>query len=161
MKGKAKLKHAWYLGGVPSLGERRPGTLWFTQEAIGLGREEPQEAVVPMTRVRSVEVTAEAPVTQDDLITRQTTIGVYLDSGEVAYYGVDQLGAGTIRACLGPPLAAAGVPFHEELLQREAAVLAASATVNSAEETARLRRLRDQGILTEAEFAARSAELLG
>jgi hypothetical protein len=162
----ARFRYADYLGGVPELGKKCGGTLWFTVEAIGMGLGKPRHAVIPMSRVKSVEVTAEAPQIRGGVSfiagmgavssREHVSIGAHLDSGEVAYFTADWLGVTKAKAALSPVLRAAGIPFHDE-----APAGGVGGSASTADELGKLAQLRDQGVLTEEEFAAQKAKLLG
>ena len=82
----------------------------------------------------------------------QTTLGVKCRDGETAWYVVDQ-SASWLRAKITPFLRRAGIPFHDEE--------PASAVPDLGSELRDLGALRDEGLLTEDEFAAQKAKLLG
>ena len=59
-----------------------------------------------------------------------------------------------VRAALSPLLRELGIPFADDGPE------AATAPASAADELAKLAALRDQGVLTDAEFATQKARLL-
>ncbi len=178
---------AHYLGGHPNLGRGRSGTLWFSPLEVGIGITRPKVAVLQLANVASVEVTstqvAKNKVKAEIMFgvlgglgakgsETDTAIAVYTKDDQIAYYQVDKKTEAQVRARITPVLRAASVPFRDEAAvqtQQEALREAVAQAVQSAQgggapsvadELAKLAQLRDQGILTDEEFAAQKAKLL-
>jgi len=165
------LGFATYLGGVVDQPKKRSGNLMFTMDEIVLGGGL-RSMSIPMSDVCGVDVggeqvgkskvgavlvfgilgglAAKSSVARGD-------ITVYLKSGGEAYFHVDKKSEMEVRAALSPLLGVVGIPFGSEAA---APVVAASSAVSTADELAKLAQLRDQGVLTEEEFAAEKAKLL-
>jgi hypothetical protein len=94
-------------------------------------------------------VTAKA--TQD-----RAFLTVNLTDGERAFYEILGESATSVRAKIAPLLNAAGIPFEDELPMREPDAL----PTDLADLIRKLAALRDEGILTEAEFQTKKARLL-
>jgi hypothetical protein len=180
--------YAEYLGGHPTLGRKRSGNLWFTAQELGIGMRRPKVAVLQLSEVASVEVTggqvAKSKVGAELVFgvfgglgakgaKNQATIAVYTKDDQIAYYLVDKKSVAQVQAAIAPLLRAVGIPFRDELVaqkQQEAfhdAVVQATQAAqgggapSTADELVKLAQLRDQGILTDEEFAAQKAKLLG
>lgn len=168
--------HRWfanakYLGGTSKFTDGWRGFLFFTTEAIGLGKTRasgPQETVIPRKYIVSVEVTGRqvaksrvglvivfglaglaARSTQD-----RTTIVVRTTTDEALYYSIDGISPEGVRAGIAPVLKLANIPFHEELPARP------PHPPDVADQIRKLATLRDEGLLTGEEFAAQKAKLL-
>jgi hypothetical protein len=168
--------HRWfanakYLGGTSKFTEGWHGFLFFTTEAIGLGKTAtsgPQETVIPRTYIVSVEVTGRQvaksrvdPVIVFGLIglaargsQDRTTIVVRTTTDEAVHYSIDGMSPEAVRAGIAPVLKLANIPFHEE---RPAA---RPQPMDVADQIRKLATLRDEGLLTDEEFAAQKAKLL-
>jgi hypothetical protein len=113
---------ATYLGGLGVGAERSLGTLWFTEEAIGLGGRKPSEVVIPLSEVARVEVRDRpAPATGRTALgwrgagsTKSSTITVFTTSGSSAVFRV-LVSAASSRAVAGPFLQHFDIPLHDEL----------------------------------------------
>lgn len=168
--------HRWfanakYLGGTSKFTEGWRGFLFFTIEAIGLGKTPftgPQETVIPRKYIVSVEVTGRqvaksrvGPVMVFGLLglaasgsRERTTIVVRTTTDEAVYYTIDGMSPERVRAEIAPVLKLANIPFHEELPAPP------SQAMDVADQIRKLATLRDEGILTDEEFAAQKGKLL-
>jgi hypothetical protein len=85
----------------------------------------------------------------------ETTVVVRTKDGETIYYSIDQQRPETVHAAVAPVLKLANVPFHDEVLPA-----AAPPVQNMPDQLRKLATLRDEGLLTDDEFAAQKAKLL-
>jgi hypothetical protein len=175
---------ARYLGHHPELqkgrDEQREGRLRVTPEWIELLRADGRprgEASMSLPDVESVEVLGgrvtkgAGDIAKSVLVsglafaeykTDRTTLVMHLKSGEAAYFEVDEQRPASLRVAIESILAAAGVPFLEDVAHDVEAEGAPGAGVHSvADELAKLAQLRDSGVLTEDEFATLKARLIG
>jgi hypothetical protein len=172
--------YAKYVGGHATLGRNRQGNFWLTADELGIGTLRPKVAVIALADVASIEIVG-GQVAKRSVgavavfgvlgglaakgAKNETAVVVRTKDGETAYYTIDKQSPVNVRAKITPLLKAAGVPFADEL----AAPAAAASSKSSAEPPSfdpiqRLRELaelRDKGVLTEEEFAAQKAKLLG
>jgi hypothetical protein len=88
----------------------------------------------------------------------QATVIVRTTDGNAAYFTLDELTAVQARAKLAPVLRKARVPFSDEIQTGGAATTGPALDI--AGRLRELAALRDDGILTEDEFAAQKARLL-
>ena len=164
---------ATYLGGVIDQPKKRSGNLMFTVDGIILERGPGLSKVsIPMSDVCGVDVGGEqVGKSRVGAVLAFGVLGlgakssvargeltVYLKSGGEAYFHVDKKSEMEIKGALSPLLGGLGIPFGNEAA---APVVAAPSGVSTADELAKLAQLRDQGVLTEEEFAAHKAKLLG
>jgi hypothetical protein len=155
-----------YQGGHSRLGQPRTGNLWLTSEAIGLGTKRPKGAVIPLGEIASIEIGGQqVRKSKAGAVAAFGVLGlaakgeatvavvtVRTKDGETAYYTIENQLAVTVRGRMSPILEAARIPFAEEDLPPPASDLAT-----------RLRdlgALRDEGLITDEEFAAQKARLL-
>ena len=130
-------------------------------------------AVIPLVSVQSVEVSGgEVAVSKLGVVLALGVIGgfaskgakfesaviVRTEHGETAYYTVDDESPVSVRAQLAPILKRGGVPLIGE--ETSPAATQTSAPLSVADELAKLASLRNDGVLTEEEFAAQKAKLL-
>ncbi len=145
--------------------------MFFTTEAIGLGKTAltgPQETVIPRKYIVSVEVTGRpvaksrvGPVIVFGLAglaakgsQDRTTVVVRTTTDEAVYYTIDGISPEGVRAGNAAVLKLSNIPFHEELPAPP------PQTMDVADQIRKLATLRDEGILTDEEFAAQKAKLL-
>jgi Short C-terminal domain len=169
--------HRWfqsaiYLGGSSKFSEGWHGVLFFTTKAIGLGkgpRSGPKETVIPIETVASVEVTGRQVAKSKvgavlifgvyGLATKgsmdETTVAIRTKDGETIYYAIAQQRPEMVRVLISPILKLANVPFHDE--PPSAATPPAQ---DMADQLRKLAALRDEGLLTDDEFAAQKGKLL-
>lgn len=161
------LGQAWYIGGHPKLDQERQGILWVDHQGIGISTGKTWVARVPLTEIASVDISGgQVAVSKVPAVLLfgvlgglaakgsmdQSTLGVKCRDGETAWYVVN-VSPSWLRAKITPFLRRAGVPFQDE-----ASVPAASDLGNQLRDLA---ALRDEGLLTENEFAVQKAKLLG
>lgn len=158
-----------YQGGHSRLGQPRTGNLWLTSEAIGLGTKRPKAAVVPLSAIASVEVGGQqvrkskagavAAFGVLGLAAKgEATIAVVTvrsKDGETAYYRIENQLAVAVRGRMAPILEAAGIP-----LVGEESPPIPPPSADLATRIRELGALRDDGLITEEEFAAQKAKLL-
>ena len=168
--------HRWfanakYLGGTSKFTDGWRGFLFFTTEAIGLGKTAltgPQETVIPRKYIVSVEVTGRqvaksrvGPVIVFGLAglaakgsQDRTTVVVRTTTDEAVYYTIDGISPEGVRAGIAAVLKLSNIPLHEELPAPP------PQTMDVADQIRKLATLHDEGILTDEEFAAQKAKLL-
>lgn len=169
--------HRWfakarYLGGSSKFSEGWAGFLFFTTEAIGLGKKRqagPQETVIPMEMVASIEITGRqvakskvGPVLVFGLAglaargsTNETTVVVRTNDAETVYYSIPDQSPETVRAVLTPLLKHVGVSFYDEV-----AAPASATAPDLSDQLRKLAALRDDGLLTDEEFEVQKSRLL-
>jgi hypothetical protein len=128
--------HRWfggarYLGGHSAFSEGWVGYLFFTTEAIGLGKTiytGPQETVIPMRTVTSIQITGlqvaksrVGPVLAFGVLglgakatTHNTTVVVRTEDGETVFFSIDNQVPDQVRAVLIPLLNHLKVPMYED-----------------------------------------------
>ena len=155
---------AQYLGGIVGVGAGIKGTLMITESQIGIGHNlveldsiffvEVDGGQVAKNRAIPVVLFGVAGLAAKGTKDR-AFINVILKSGAVVVYQVDNLPPQQVVATIAGFLSKSGVPLGAP------SNLAANTTHSVAEEIAKFADLRDRGILTEGEFAAKKAQLLG
>jgi Short C-terminal domain len=173
--------HRWfagtrYLGGHSKFSEGWGGVLFFTTEAIGLGKTAltgPLECVIPMDTVTSIEITSQqvaksrlgamflagvlALGAKDSAHT--TTIVVRTNDDEIAYFLIQDSVPDAVKAVLTPFIRALNIPFYEEPAT-STAPLPAPPAPDLADQIRKLAALRDDGLITDAEYETQKARLL-
>ncbi len=173
--------HRWfagtrYLGGHSKFSEGWGGVLFFTMEAIGLGKTAftgPLECVIPMETVTSIEITSQqvaksrlgaalfvgvlALGAKDSAHT--TTVVVRTNDDEIAYFLIKESVPDEVKAVLTPFLKALNIPFYDEPAT-SAASLPAPPAPDFADQLRKLAALRDDGLITPAEYETQKARLL-
>jgi hypothetical protein len=172
--------HRWfgsarYLGGHTRFSEGWAGVLFFTETAIGLGKSTtsgPLETVIPMNTVTSIQITGQrvakskvGPVIVFGLMglaakgsMHETTVVVRTNDGETVYYAIADRTPDEARAVLTPFLGWLRIPFYDE--RQPAPEARPSPGSDFADELRKLAALRDDGLLTQAEFDAQKSHLL-
>jgi hypothetical protein len=84
------------------------------------------------------------------------TLLVHLKNGQTGYFTIERYSENQLRGKLSPWINAIGVRIGPPL-----ECSAVSAPISVADELTKLAGLRDSGILTDEEFAAQKAKLLG
>jgi hypothetical protein len=169
---KLSFTYSKYLGGHSKLGKARQGNLYLTDEKIGVGTFGPSHAALSWTDVASVDVSGEQ-VSKSKIgatlvfgvfgglaakgTKNQAAIIVHTKDNEVAYYQIDKVSQLEAKAKITPLLHAVGVPLSDETAQQPQAPQGNDVT----EQLTQLSKLKEQGILTEAEFTAKKKQLLG
>ena len=112
-------RFATYLGGLDVGPKRSLGTLWFTEEAIGLGKKKPTDVVIPLSDVVSVEIadrpartTAKAALGQRSA--KSSTVTIFTKSGSRAEFRV-LVDAASSKAVASRFLEKVGISFYDEL----------------------------------------------
>jgi hypothetical protein len=169
-----KLPHGQYLGGNSALGRKRKGNLVLDGKSIGIGVLKPKHATLHWSDIASVQVNGElvgkskagAVATFGVLglaakgSKNQTTVTVYTKDNQAAYYVIDKMNSVAFIARISPLLRSVGVPLQNEGAQGNSAVPQAQSD-DMADQLTKLAKLKEQGILTEAEFTAKKKQLLG
>lgn len=172
---KITFSYSKYLGGHSALGKKRQGNLYLTDKEIGIGTFGPSHAALQWFDVASVDVGSEQVGKSKVGATlvfgvfgglaakgtkSQGAITVHTKDNQVAYYLVDKVSGLEVRAKITPLLHAVGVPFTDENTQQ---TTTPSTTQGSdvTEQLTQLSKLKEQGILTEAEFVAKKKQILG
>lgn len=165
---KVTFTNAGYLGGLPgSKATQQTKNLYVTDEVIGVGVFGPKQGIVKWADVRGVSFdtgTAKksragkalafgvfalaAKNTQDD-----AHLTLALKDGNAALYRVVGKSGAQLRAKIQPIMVAVGVPCLDDGV--------ADAGSSVADELTKLGALRDSGLLSDDEFAAQKAKLLG
>lgn len=169
---KLSFTYSKYLGGHSKLGKARQGNLYLTDEKIGIGTFGPSHSALQWSDVASVDVSGEQ-VSKSKIgatlvfgvfgglaakgTKNQAAIIVHTKDNEVAYYQIDKTSQLEAKAKITPLLHAVGVPLTDETTSQPQAPQNNDIT----EQLTKLAKLKEQGILTEAEFAAKKKQLLG
>ena len=108
-------RFATYLGGLDVCPKRSLGTLWFTEEAIGLGKKKPTDVVIPLSDVVSVEIAARAARTTAKAALGQrsaksSTVTIFTKSGSRAEFRV-LVDAASSKAVASRFLEKVGIPL--------------------------------------------------
>jgi hypothetical protein len=167
-------KRGLYLGGLPGLPKAVKGNLRFGAEGIGIGTPYPDGPLVPIADVDSVEVSGGqvakskigavlafgvlgglAAKGADD----NTTVTVHIRGGNAAYYRLERWSPEEVRANIAPWLHAVRISFEGESGMDSDA--SQQPFLSKADELLKLADLRDRGVLTDDEFAAEKARVLG
>ena len=166
-----KFSNTQYLGGLPDTKPTFAGSaLFVTDEGIGVGIASPKKGVVQWVEMSGISFDTgsakksragaalavgvfalAAKSTQDE-----AHITVTLKDGNAALYRVVGKTAPIVRGKIQPFLAAHGVPCLDD-----AAATVAPSAVSVADEISKLAALRDSGAITDEEFTAYKANLLG
>lgn len=164
---KLRFTHAKYLGGHTALGRKRSGDLVLTAEAIGIGvglGSGPKHAALPWSDVASVSITSPPNNVAGlgGLIRSQsiTDITVRTKDNMFAYYQVVGKAKQAVLAKSTALLQAVGVPFSDDPTQQSSTTPIAQNN-DVTQQLTQLSKLKEQGILTEAEFTAKKKQILG
>ena len=114
-------RFATYLGGLELLPERSLGTLWFTEEAIGLGKRGPADVRVPLSEVAGVAMTDRRGLTRGRSALAQaglegaksSTVIVSTKSGSRVVFCV-RVSAASSKAAATPFLQKVGIPLCDD-----------------------------------------------
>jgi hypothetical protein len=114
-------RFAAYLGGLEELPERSLGTLWFTEEAIGLGKKMPSDVRIPLSEVASVAMAdSRAPTRGRSALARAglegakpSTITVFTKAGSRVVFCV-RVSAACSKAAATAFLERVGIPLCDE-----------------------------------------------
>lgn len=88
-------------------------------------------------------------------------LSIYRKDGAVACYQIDKQSPQAVRAKLSPLLVKVGVPFLDDPAAAQATPPSPASQVSVADELTKLAALRDAGVISDEEFAAQKAKLLG
>jgi Short C-terminal domain len=88
-------------------------------------------------------------------------LSIHRKDGAVAYFQIDKQSPQGVRAKLTPLLLQVGVPFLDDPAASHMTAPAPATQISVADELAKLAALRDSGVLSDEEFAAQKAKLLG
>lgn len=171
----ASFAHAMYVGGHSELGRERRGTLYVTNERVGIGKIRPQFALIPIRKLANVKVVG-GQVAKNNVgaviafgvlgglaaksAKNQSSIIVRTKEGETGYYTIDKISPIEVLARLTPGMKELGVPCGGE----EPSIVApgsSSGTRDLAVQLRELAALRDDGLLTGEEFEMQRTRLLG
>jgi hypothetical protein len=156
-----------YVGGLG--GRKCQGSLVVNDECLGVGTFRPRKAIVRWAdiewldlddgQVRKSGVGAAAAVGVFALAKRGSEqsagLTVHRKDGRDVFYRIARDDAFALKAKLTPHLRKVSVPWRDEQTRE-----AASSNAGPADELRKLAEIRDQGILTDEEFAAQKAKLL-
>lgn len=168
-----RFSNAQYLGGLPGSKPTNVSvTLFIGDEGVGVGTFSPKKGVVSWDEMSGVSfdtgtakksragkalafgvLALAAKKTQDE-----AHLTVMLKDGNVALYRVVSKSGLVVRGKVQPFLAAHGVPCLDDGV---APAAVAPAAISAADEIVKLVALRDAGAITEEEFTAHKAKLLG
>lgn len=173
----ASISYVKYLGGLPcEKPSKVGGNLQVTDDCIGMGMLKPKSAIVRWSDMAGVSFDAETvkksragkvallgPIGLLAKSTKnQTALVVQLKDGNTALYEIDKLGANQVRGKFQSYLSAHNVPCLDDQPATAAGTPSGSAPAASiADELVKMAELKNQGILSEEEFAAQKAKLLG
>jgi hypothetical protein len=169
------LGYASYVGGLPGYRKSIRSQLWFTNSAIGLGGTSPSEVSIDVADVMAVEVQ-----TIDEAKSRvgyviafgvlglaaknrkaRTVIEVSVKPGDTAYFEVDHMHAIDVKRKL-EPWRKQYLPIEKQPSMTEALPEPPSTCEpDMLGQLERLAALHSAGALTDGEFAAAKAKLLG
>ena len=170
--GRVLLGRARYLGGCQAFGPACEGSLAFSADAVFFDSMRLDLASIKSVAVSGGQVAKSrvgatlafgivglaAKATQD-----RTEIAIQLDSGDAAFFVIDDVSSFELRAKLLPLLRQAGIPLEDESDEQPGPSDAApslGSAYSLADELAKLAQLHEKGVLTEAELAAAKAKLL-
>ena len=172
----ASIGYVKYLGGLP--GEKPSkvgGNLQLTDECIGIGTLKPKSAVIRWSdmagvsfRVETVQKSRAGKVVLFGPLgllakntKNQTALMVQLKDGNAALYEVDKMGAIQVRGKFQPFLSQHRIPCLDDSPGAGASPPPDGGPgLSIADELAKLAELKNQGVLSEEEFAAQKARLL-
>lgn len=89
-----------------------------------------------------------------------TTVRLHMKDGSEPAYEVDKVSPSEVRARIAPKAQAAGVPWYEDRRLQSQMQQTQTPSVSLADELTKLAGLRNQGILSEAEFETQKSRLL-
>ena len=167
-----------YLGGIPGVRERVSGILILNATGIGISPGQGRSirghlswSDCPGVSVEGGEVAKSkiAPVLLFGVwgglaakgSKNQTVISARHAEGAVGYYLIDDASPYSVRAAIYPMLHAAGVPLHDDLpviLDKTEKTVSSVSDLDA--QLRQLARLRDDGLLTDEEFAIQKTRLL-
>lgn len=172
---KVSIARAAYLGGLPERTREARGNLVLDDVRIGIGTLNPKKAVVRWSECAGVTVSG-GQVAKNKVgaeiafgvlgglgakgAKNQAVVSVRRTDGTTAYFQVDKASPQKVRAKIAPVLHSVGVPFLDELPVPQAAAPTAPSVPTLGEQLRELAALRDEGLLTDEEFAERKARLL-
>lgn len=172
-----------YLGGHNNLGKKRKGNLVLTSEEMGMSNgRSPSHAVLKWTEIENIDIgggqVGKNKVGAEIMFgvlgglgakstKNQTDITVYTTDKQMAYYQIDKKSPLESRAIFAPFLQSAGIKFHDEASQEaqndllREAVKPSSGDANNLSQLEKLADLKNKGIITQAEFDKKKAQILG
>lgn len=171
--------YASYLGGFSGIKKKHHGNLIFADQTVGIGTLRPKAMWVKIDQIRSIEVSG-GQVAKNKIGAEvafgvlgglgakgakdQTTVVVRMESGETGYFEIDRVAPTAVLAKLTPWMREHGIPTYDEARHAEllsAAGAPSAAPLSVADEISKLAELRSSGAITDGEFAAQKAKLLG
>jgi hypothetical protein len=168
-KNKVQLSGVRYLGGHPAMPKAKEGVILVVDDAGVHVRQFSEKFVVPWTDVTAAVIEGPDQAAKRVTATRLLTIGVFafaakkktseaylqLDTAELSVaFVVPKVSAGELRGQLAQWIHRIPEPKSVE------APPTPTPPSSVATELAQLAQLRDQGVLTDAEFDAQKAKLL-
>ena len=170
------IARAAYLGGLPERTREARGNLVLDDVRIGIGTLNPKKAVVRWSECAGVTVSG-GQVAKNKVgaeiafgvlgglgakgAKNQAVVSVRRTDGTTAYFQVDKASPQKVRAKIAPVLHSVGVPFLDELPVPQAAAPTAPSVPTLGEQLRELAALRDEGLLTDEEFAERKGAPAG
>jgi hypothetical protein len=161
-----RYNYSQYVGGLSGKDKKHLGYLNFTSEAIGvrnsLFNKTPKHGALKWTDVASIDITGQQTASSRLGATllfgeigalaasgsrNQVAVVVHTKDNRTAYYLIGRQNPVAVKAKLTPFLQAVGVPFTEQVATQPLA--------SAADELEKLARLKEQGIITQAEFEAK------
>ena len=138
--------------GVGTFGASHAALLWTDVASVDVSGEQVSKSKIGATLVFGVFGGLAAKGTKN-----QAALIVHTKDNEVAYYQIDKVSQLEAKAKSTPLLHAVGVPLIDETAQQPQVTQGNDVT----EQLTQLSKLKEQGILTEAEFTAKKKQLLG
>lgn len=165
---------AEYLGGFPNLPKRRGGPMVFEQTRIKIAGWRPSKPLVEVRAdaIVSIEIgggevsksrAGAALMTGVGALAAKGTearthISVHMRSGNVGIFRIDKTDPMTVKAKIAPWVTEHGIAWHGEQV---AAPVYATGVDTTADQLGRLADLHKAGALSDDEFTAAKARLLG
>lgn len=169
------VQNSTYLGGLPGDRGKKTGNLYVDAEKIGVGFASAKHGLVLWSDATGVSYSggqvAKSKVGAELMFgvlgglgakgsADRAEVVVFRRDGSSAFFQVDKISRLALKAKLAPLLAFAGVPCVDDQ-PITAPPQAAPAVPDPAEQLLKLAQLRDAGIVSDEEFAAKKAEILG
>lgn len=169
--GKITFASGHYLGGHPDQSRSKSGNLYFTDSEIGVGLIGPKHGTVAWSDAASIEITSEQVAKSRagaalmfgvgalaaKSSSNKATIIVRTKDGHQIYFQLDNKDAAHVRAKVSALLTSAGVPFYAEV----PIAATPAAGPDTIAQLAQLAQLREAGHLSDEEFQAQKARVLG
>ena len=180
---KISFLSAAYLGGLPGASAKKKGNLIFTDDRVGLGIYNPKHCVIMLLAIESIDIGGREVATSKfgsevlfglagALGARgerdETWLTIRTSDGSTVFFLIDGKAPIEVAGMLSSWMTQHGIPSYAAAQQSELVGALTSAggvpphgDLGLADELGKLAKLRDQGALSDDEFALAKTRLLG